>query len=245
MVSGLYTAASGLMAQMAKMEVLSHNLANTGTPGFKGDFLLLEGGAQGGLQPAFLKGGPVPGPQPVKAGRRITDFGRGLTRQTDNPLDVANSGPGYFVVETPHGLRYTRAGNFALDAKGTLTTLDGNPLQGNSGAIHVPDGRFSVDASGSIMVEGQEVDRLRIVNPDPASLIREGGSLFALKPIAQEPAPADGVEIRQGFLEGSNVDPVLTLVQIMASLRATEAYEKVIHALDQTLGQAANELGRM
>lgn len=245
MLSALYTAASGLMAQTAKMEVLSQNLANTGTPGFKGDFMLVEGGIKAGLQSAFLKEGPLPGPQPVRTGRRVTDFGRGLIRQTENPLDLANSGPGYFVVETPRGVRYTRAGNFAIDAKGYLETLDGNRVQGAKGAIRIPDGRFSVDTSGRILVEGQEVDRLRIVNPDAANLMREGGSLFVLKSTAKDPSPAEGVEVRQGFLEGSNVDPVASLVQIMVSLRASEAYQKVIHALDLTLGQAANDLGRI
>jgi flagellar basal-body rod protein FlgG len=245
MLSALYTAASGLMAQTAKMEVLSQNLANSGTPGFKGEFMLVEGGIKAGPQSAFLKEGPLPGAQPVRTGRRVTDFARGLIRQTENPLDLAISGPGYFVVETPRGVRYTRAGNFAIDAKGYLETLEGHRLQGMKGAIRIPDGRFSVDTSGRILVGGQEVDRLRIVNPDPTTLLREGGSLFALKPIAGQPPLAEGVEIRQGFLEGSNVDPVASLVQIMASLRASEAYQKVIHALDLTLGQAANDLGRI
>lgn len=245
MISGLYMAASGLMAQTAKMDVLSDNLANSGTPGFKGDMMLVEGGAQSGLQPAFFKEGLASASQPVRAGRRITDFSRGLIRETGNPLDLANGGPGYFVVQTPQGVRFTRAGNFAIDAEGYLKTQDGNSLLGAKGALRVPGGRFSVDSSGRILVEGREVDRLRVVNPEPAALQREGGSHFALKPIAGEAPPAEGVEIRQGFLEGSNVDPVGALMQLMVSLRASEAYQKVIHALDVTLGQAASELGRI
>lgn len=245
MVSGLYTAASGLMAQMAKMEVLSQNLANAATPGFKGDLLLVEGGARGLLQPAVFVEGLSAGPQPVRAGRRVTDFGRGLIRQTENPLDLANSGTGFFVVETPRGLRYTRAGNFAVDAKGYLETLDGNRVQGKKGAVRVPGGRFAVDSDGRILVEGQEVDRLRIVDPDPATLAQEGGSLFALKSSAKEPPTAKAAEIRQGFLEGSNIDAVSALTQLTLSLRASEAYQKAIHALDQSLSQAASELGRI
>jgi flagellar basal-body rod protein FlgG len=245
MVSGLYTAASGLMAQMAKMEVLSQNLANAATPGFKGDLLQIEGGARGPLQPAFFVEGRSIGPQPVKVGRRTTDFGRGLVRPTENQLDLANSGVGYFTVETPRGARYTRAGNFAINADGYLETVDGSRVQGSKGAIRVPGGRFVVDGGGRVLVEGKEIDRLRIVDPDPATLIREGGSLFALKPSAKEPPAAKGVEIRQGFLEGSNVDPVGALMQLMLSLRATEAYQKAIHALDQSMSQAAGELGKV
>lgn len=245
MMSGMYTATSGLMAQMAKMEVLSQNLANAGTPGFKGDFQIIEEGASGPLQPAFLTEGLPTGPQPVRVGRRVTDFGRGLIRQTENPMDLANSGSGYFVVETPRGVRYTRAGNFAIGANGQIQTLDGDRVQGKKGAIQVPDRQFSVDSNGRILVKGQEVDRLRIVDPDPASLMREGGSLFALKPSAQEPPTGEKAEIRQGFLEGSNVDAVSALMQIMVSLRATEAYQKAINAFDQSLSQAAGELGRI
>jgi flagellar basal-body rod protein FlgG len=245
MVSGLYTAASGLMAQMAKMEALSQNLANTGTPGFKGDLLVVEGGARGPLQSAFLIEGRSEGPQPVRIGRHVTDFGRGLIRETQNPLDLANGGSGYFVVQTPQGVRYTRAGNFALDAEGHLETPDGSRVQGKKGAVQIPGGRFIVDNSGRILVEGREVDRLRIVDPDPTTLVRGGGSLFTLKPSAPEPPVAKAVDIRQGVLEGSNVDAVTAMTQIMVSLRASEAYQKAIHALDQSLNQAASELGRI
>lgn len=245
MISGLYTAASGLMAQTAKMDLLSDNLANAATPGFKGDMMLVEGGAQSGLQPAFFKEGLASVSQPVRAGRRITDFSRGLIHETGNPLDLANSGPGYFVVQTPRGARFTRAGNFAIDAEGRLKTQDGNPLLGAKGPIQVPGGRFVVDNSGRIRAEGKEVDRLRVVDPAPDTLLREGGSLFAAKPIAGDAPAAEGVEIRQGFLEGSNVDPVGALMQLMVSLRASEAYQRVIHALDETLGQAVGDLGRI
>ena len=245
MVSGLYTAASGLMAQMAKMEVLSQNLANAATPGFKGENLVIEGGARRSLQPAFLIEGLSGDPQPVRVGRRVTDFSPGMIRQTENPLDLANRGAGYFVVETPRGVRYTRAGNFAIDPKGYLQTLDGDRVQGKKGAIQVSGGQFVVDGSGRILVKGQEVDRLRIVDPDPATLMREGGSLFALKPSAQEPPIGAEVEVRQGFLEGSNVDAASALMQLMVSLRGAEAYQKTIHALEQSLGQAAGELGRI
>lgn len=245
MVSGLYTAASGLMAQMVKMESLSQNLANAGTPGFKSDLLVIEGGAKDPLQPALLINGLPAGPQPVRVGRRVTDFGRGLIRETQNPMDLANSGAGFFVVETPRGMRYTRAGNFAINADGNLETMDGSRVQGKKGAIRIPGGRFVVDNGGRVLVEGQEVDRLRIADPDPTTLIREGGSLFALKPSAEEPPTAKGAEIRQGFLEGSNIDPVTAMTQLMISLRASEAYQKAIHALDQSLNQAASELGRI
>jgi flagellar basal-body rod protein FlgG len=245
MISGIYTATSGLMAQMAKMEVLSQNLANAGTPGFKGEFQSIEGGDRGPLQSAFLTGGLQTGPGPVRVGRRVTDFGRGLIRPTENPMDLANSGSGYFVVETPRGPRYTRAGNFAVGADGQLQTLDGDRVQGKKGAIQIPDRQFSVDINGRILVKGQEVDRLRIVDPEPASLMREGGSHFALKPSAQEPPTAEKAEIRQGFLEGSNVDAPTALMQIMVSLRAAEAYQKSINALDQMLSQTAGELGRI
>lgn len=245
MVSGLYTAASGLIAQMAKMEVLSQNLANAATPGFKGDLLQIEGGARGPLQPAVFIEGPSAGPQPVRVGRRMTDFSSGPIRPTENPMDLANAGIGYFTVETPRGARYTRAGNFTVDADGYLQTLDGSRVQGGKGAIRIPGGRFVVDSGGRVLVEGQEVDRLRIVDPDPATLVREGGSLFALKPIGGEPTAAKGVEIRQGFLEGSNVDPVGAMMQVMLSLRASEAYQKAIHAIEQSLNQGVSELGRI
>ena len=233
MIQSLYTAASGMVAHQSRMDVLANNLANVDTPGFKADLVTIDQSVipQDGLSES------IPVMSTVEVGRRGLSGAPGVLKATGNPLDLAIAGPGLFVVETPQGERYTRAGNFTRDTEGFLTTADGYRVLGTGGPIRVPDGGLVVDAVGRLG-GGQT---LRIVNG--ADLVKVGANLFAP---AEGGRPADLPEgmVSQGQIEGSNVNVVMTMVEMLATMRTCEAYQKTIQALDQTVGQAANDLGR-
>ncbi len=236
MISGLYTAASGMALHQAKLDVLANNLANANTPGFQADVLTVEVSAPAaGSLSAGAAGGTV------RAGRTVTDARSGVVRATGNPLDLALAGPGLFVVETPSGERYTRAGNFTRDAQGFLATPDGFRVLGTAGPIRIPDGGLRVSEEGAL----PDGTRLRVVaGSDAARLRKAGANLFAAEAGAAPPEELAAARILAGHLETSNVRPVLAMVEMLATLRSYEAYQKTIQQLDQTAGQAANELGR-
>src|SRR6185369_2327681 len=127
MNSGMYSALSGNIAAMKRMDIISNNLANANTPGFKKDKMLFEGMLAGNVNPPAVPQGMTADPILQKENVYI-DYSQGPVGQTGNPFDLASDGDGFFVVETPNGPAYTRQGNFHLSADGTVVTVDGYPV---------------------------------------------------------------------------------------------------------------------
>lgn len=235
-IRGLYAAARAMAAEMTRQDVLAFNLANVDTTGFKR--ALVVSGVEGetllarfqGTQLAVPIGRLTVGPiQEV-----VTDFQQGPLRETGRDLDIALVGEGFLVVQTPSGLAYTRDGRLGLDAQRRLVTRDGHLVLGLAGPLTVPPGRLSIDAGGNLVVNGTQVGRLQIVQfPDPSGLVRAGGGLYLSA--GQEPQQAQGVTVRQGFLEGANVEPVLEMAQMLAGLRAYEASQKAVLTMDESI----------
>lgn len=238
MIQGVYTSASGMVAHQTRMDILANNLANVDTPGFKADLVTIDQSAI----PANLMSTPAAPMSTVEAGRPGLNMAPGVLKTTGNPLDFAIVGPGLFVVETPQGERYTRAGNFVRNADGFLATPEGFRVLGNDGPVQVPDGGLSVDSNGRLPDGGS----LRFVGGGSLDgLAKVGGTLFAAVDGAPPPAELPDATVVQGQLEGSNVSVVMSMVEMLVTMRTYEAYQKTIQALDQTVGQAANELGRV
>jgi flagellar basal-body rod protein FlgG len=238
MIQGIYTAASGMVAHQTRIDTLANNLANVDTPGFKADLVTIDQSAT----PSNLLSEISAPMSTVEAGRPGLNLTPGVLKTTGNPLDLAIIGPGLFVVDTPQGERYTRAGNFVRDSEGFLATQDGFRVQGANGPVRVPDKGLRVDASGRL----EDGDSLRFVESGALSgLMKTGGNLFAPAEGAQPPEELAEVTVAQGQLEGSNVNVVMSMVEILATMRTYEAYQRTIQALDQTVGQAANDLGRV
>jgi flagellar basal-body rod protein FlgF len=238
MIQGLYTAASGMVAHQVRLDMLANNLANVDTTGFKADLLALDVSVtpQDSMSDSSL---PM---SSVLADRPGVDPRPGPLKATGNPLDLAIVGPGLFVVETPQGERYTRAGDFAQDAEGYLTTHGGLRVLGSGGPIAVPGTGLQIDETGRLATG----ETLRVVaGPERARLVKVGDNLFASEEGAARPEDLAGAKIVQGQVEGSNVNVVMTMVEMLATMRSYEAYQKTIQALDQTVGQAANDLGRV
>jgi flagellar basal-body rod protein FlgG len=238
MIQGIYSSASGMVAHQARIDTLANNLANLGTAGFKADFIAIDVSAPAGEDVS----GITVSQSSVHPGRGGIDTSQGVVRSTENPLDLAILGSGLFVVQTPQGERYTRAGNFTRSADGFLTTAEGFRVLGSSGPIRVPDGGLVLGANGTL----QSGERLRIVDgPGGKELKKDGANLFAPVEDGSAPKELPTPSVVQGNLENSNVNVALTMVEMLAAMRNYEAYQKTVQALDQTVGQANGELGRV
>jgi flagellar basal-body rod protein FlgG len=247
MVIGFRTAASAMEAQGERLAVLANNLANVSTTGFKADHLefyqsLSSPRAAGSLSP----GPAAPSPAPVLA-RTRTDFSAGPLRETGNALDLALEGPGFFVIQTPGGLRLTRAGAFVRATDGTLATPDGAPVlgDGRQPLTLAGGGRVQVSSDGQVSVDGAAVGRLLVVDPRGTDRLAKAGASRFAPPPDMDLAPAPTAQVRQGALEQSNVNPVLTLVEMMTALRVYESAQRAARSSDETLARAINDVGRV
>ncbi len=184
----------------------------------------------------------------AKAEVMRTDFSEGIVKETGNPLDFALEGDGFFVVQTPQGPRYTRAGNFTLDAQRQLVTQDGYPVLGDGAPIVLNDTTGKgiwLSRDGNFMVDDTQVAHLDVVKfKNPQALERMGNNLYSSTNASGQAAPANtGVE--QGYLEGSNVNPVEEMINLLDIYRAYEAQQKTLKAADQLDGHAANDVGKV
>lgn len=249
MSGGTYVAASGALLQQMRLDLLTNNLANASSPGYKADkpiFRLpqetVNTAAQENQNPA-LRQSLSPYAPPFDS---VIDFSAGALKQTGNPLDVAIVGTGFFAIDTPDGEQYTRKGSFVIDADGTLTTPDGNAVMGEGGPISVDGSQVNIDDAGNITADGTVVGQLRLVTFDqPQLLEKTGDALFAANDPANPPLPSEDISLRQGYLELSNVNAVRTMTQLIETTRIFETYQKVITALDQADSRAVNDVGKL
>lgn len=214
-----YIILSRLTLQSRATQVLAHNVANADTPGFRAlrpvfaEFVARQDAA------AAPPGGR--GVHHVQDRATWREMRTGPMQATGNPLDLALTGDGFFAVETPRGERFTRAGRFTIGDGGRIVDMEGNPLlndQGQPIAIAPNDTRIEVTGDGTIRSENGTLGRVRVVRfDDVQALTAEGDRLFDAG--AAQPQPVDRPGIRQGVLEGSNVQPVLEMTRLTAELR--------------------------
>jgi flagellar basal-body rod protein FlgG len=242
MDAGIFSAMSGSLAAQTRLDALANNLANANTAGFKAERVLQRAEKAGDVVPP-----PTAVATPVTSDYVLTDFSQGPVSQTGNPLDVALTGDGFFVVKTDRGERLTRGGSFTIDSGGYLAASDGSRVQGTSGDISVPPqgGPIAIGTDGTIRAGDQRIGQLRVVHvEDPSQLVRESGTRFA--PGAEAPAdlPPGRVHVIQGAIEGANLAPVEGLVQLIETVRGFETYMRAAERLDQVTSKAINEVGR-
>ncbi len=244
MNSGMYAAVSGNLAAMRRLDIISNNLANANTAGFKKDKMSFEGLLAGAVNPPVVPQSMTADPILQKENVYI-DYSSGPISQTGNTLDLALDGDGFFAVTTPTGTAYTRQGNFRMSADGNLVTADGYPLQGQGGApLRVQGNRIDIDARGAVVVDGVPVGTLAVFDFDkPYQLTKTGATLFV--PDGQQEPRQSSTQILQGHLEGSNVESISEMVQMIETNRYFEACSKVIRGFDDMATKAANELGRL
>jgi len=234
----MLTAAAGMRAQLEALEVLGNNIANASTTGYKADrefyrLFLTE----------FARADPETGEaswMPVTHASS-TDFRQGAIESTKAPLDLALEGPGFFVVRAGAAEFYTRAGEFRTGADGELVTADGMQVLDDGGAPIVvpPVGEIDVAENGLITVGGLSIARLGVVEVDqPASLTKVGTNLYAAPP-ETPPREAAATRVRQGALEGSNVNVAESAVRLMSATRSFEMLRRAASLIDGEMTRRA------
>jgi len=244
MSSGFFVAGvSGQMAQQ-KMDDISHNLANVNTVGFLGSRTSFETVFTSKASPT---GNPDTAPAASQSmGSQFVDTSSGNIEQTGSDFDFAILGKAWFRVEAAPGEEaYTRAGNFTQDAEGNLLTQDGKHVLDAGGTpIQLPAGRLQATDQGELIVNGSVVAQLGLVSiTDPAGIERIGNALIRT-PVTNT-APATDVTVRQGALESSNVNSVLAMAEMIATLRSYEATVKMIEEYNRQSSQLTQQVGQV
>ncbi len=278
MLRGIYTGANGMIAQEARLDAIANNLANADQTGYKRDIAIFKAfpdmlirriSDDGlGITPAgSYDTMPIVGKigTGVEVNEVYTLFDQGPLQRTENPLDLALEGRGFFVVLTERGERYTRNGAFTVNQEGILVTHNGNPVLGENGIIRLQHNNFMINERGEILVNNAisleprdvvsmtgnawenpvVVDRLRVVDFENIREIKkEGDSMYRETPESGPAISATQFSVRQGFLEKSNVNVVREMVDMIEVQRSYEANQKTVQAHDQTLGKLINEVIR-
>lgn len=252
MLRGLYLSGSALAQQSQSLDVVSANLANLNTTGFKADrarstpfpevLLGRVNELKTGMIGTYYRSSAVTDAEYI-------DWQQGILEKTGNPLDVGIRGPGFFVVEhDQEEVAYTRNGAFTVNAQRELTTAHGRRVLGEGNQpIIVPQGEsIAIDLNGQITVDRVPVAQLQLVNfTDLTALEKMGHDLYRDKGSAGPVPVAGNSTMEQGFLERSNVSALSAIAELTVILRSFEASQKVVSMMDETLRQAAADLGRV
>lgn len=251
MLRSLYIAGTGMITQRAKMDVITNNIANMDTVGFKGDEMISRSFSDMLLNkisdPDVVNQRQEVGP--LNTGTHIdqvfTDFSAGPLEETDLQTDLAIQGDGFFAVSTPQGVRYTRSGNFTVNSNGYLVTQEGYYVMGQDGGnLQVGNGDFSVAGDGTITSGNQTVGKLRLVTfNDLKDLRKTGNNLYTTYNNAQ-PVDVANPDIKQGWEETSNVDMATVMVDMMSTERNYQSNQQIVKMVDETLGKTVNDIAK-
>lgn len=178
----------------------------------------------------------------IRVDRVVTDFEQGELAGTSNPLDFAIDGEGFFTIETPNGTRYSRGGNFKLNADYELVTNEGYNVVGFDGPIVLGDGEISVNDFGEITMDGEIIDKFAMVNPkNIQDMHKEGLSLYSMDGDLED-LGFEG-QVRQRFIENSNINTVNEMINMITLYRNYESNQKLVTTYDGTLDKVINEVG--
>ena len=266
MVKGLYTAYTGMIEEMRRMDVMTNNLANASTTGYKkegtvkqsfDDQLAIKIKDRSEVLRAKRLGDVNLG---VKVGETYRDYSQGSFSVTDNPYDLALDGNGFFAIEFRNkngetSIKYTRDGSFTVDQNGYLMTKDGdyvlnangarNTAGGQANYVHIdPNQDVTIERNGAVMQNDVQVGQIGLVDfEDYNYLEKYGENLYDAVAGSRITASTAGIE--QGCLEMSNVNIVSEMVDMITITRAYEANQKIITTVDETLDKAVNTVGQV
>jgi flagellar basal-body rod protein FlgF len=218
---GVYNAAMGAKAEEKRIEIVSNNIANAATAGFKKEAVCFQD---------FL---PISSP----------NLEQGSIRATGNQLDIALSGDGFLKVKTDDGIFYTRTGNLTLNRSGILVTQEGWPVLGKGGSINLNgiSSKLRIETNGQIFDDKQNIDSLDLVKfPPKTRLTRVKNGYFKPADEGVGTTPAD-CRVEHGALEEANFNVVQEMTQMIDAMRNFEAYHKIIQAFEQIDGQLSNK----
>ncbi len=231
-----YTTLTRQSGLMREMQVIAHNLANASTTGFRREGVVFsEFVARMGKEPSLSM---------ADGNARMVDLGQAGLTQTGATYDIGIQGEGFFLLATPEGERLTRAGSFTPSGEGVLVNSDGYALLDAGGApVAVPLGArtVAIATDGTMSADGAPVAQIGLWQAaDPLSLRHQAGTLFS----ADAVEPAEAAVIRQGFLEESNVQPIVEIARMIEVQRAYEMGQKFLDAEDQRQRGVIQTLGR-
>ncbi len=239
MDSGFYAACAALMARSQALDLVANNLANTSTPGFRGQHNIFR---------SFLA--TASGHQGSRLNQAVNDFGisggsqmdltEGNLEHTGNDLDFGVQGPGFFQVQTANGPVYTRNGNFQVSTQGQLMTAQGDPVMGEQGVIRILGGPVTVSADGTISVKGAVAGKIKLVEFPPGTAMESVGKTYYSAP-KNTGTPAKQSSMVQGSLESSNVNPVAGAVELVAVQRYAEMMQRALSMFHTEFNRIATE----
>ncbi len=258
MLRGLYTAHTGLRNEQNRMDILTNNLANASTVGFKKEgspsqpfreVLAVK------IKDSSVGLGTV---QPighsrlgVKIGENYTDYTQGSFRITDNTYDLALAGSGFFALEYTDSqgetsTKYTRAGNFTLTQEGYLVNNDGMyVLDTQNRRIQLDTLKdAAIDSTGSIIQDGRQVARIQVTDFEDYDYLEKFGDTF-FQPVEGATPMEGSAEVKSGVLEMSNMSVISEMVNMIAVTRAYESNQKIMQTYDESLGIAVSQLGKV
>ena len=240
MAGSQYIALSGMRTRLDQLDRLAADIANVGTAGYKSE-RAADAQAE---RPQFNK--VLQSAIDVTNGTKRLDLRPGAMTTTGRDLDAAVEGPGFFVIDTPAGPRYTRNGHFSRSADGTLVTDDGSEVEGTAGAIHLGNGDVKIEADGTVRAGGVAAGALKVVTfDDPSTLTPESGARLRAAESAV-PQDVDKPSIHAGTLEQSNVSVVDRVAQLTSVTRSFEALQKAMSLMMNDIdGRAIEQLGRV
>ncbi|MEZ4741288.1 MAG: flagellar hook-basal body protein [Bdellovibrionota bacterium] len=258
MIKSIYTPLSGALAQEKVLDIIANNLANVNTVGYKGEsvtFKVLESEPDKNyntpLPPANYKIdleqlSPLVGNEVNYVGisNVVRDLSQGPAIETKNPLDLMIEGDGYFSVHTRDGIRYTRDGSFSLSVDGALVDRFGNPVLGEKGNIFVRGNDFEINSLGEVYQNGELVDRISLYKfEDDSTLEKVGNNHLFYGGDPEKIKKIDYATLRQGYLEGSNVNAIKNLTAMILAHRSYESYQKTIKNFDSMMDKSSNSIG--
>jgi flagellar basal-body rod protein FlgF len=249
MLPGLYNAATGMIAAEQRQDIIANNLANASTPGYKRmqpvQLGFYEVFSNKMIQPFHFNREAAPAGG-VKGVESFTNLSMGPVRITEDPLSLALRGPGYIAIDTAAGERYTRAGHFTIDVDDHLSTPEGYKVASVAGGpIGVNGEQVTISPEGVVTVDGLVAGQIRLREfQNPTRLERTGDNLYlASDAVFEQSAEAADTFLEQGAIELSNVQLPVEMGNMMLGLRSYEANQKVIQAIDATIGRLIDQVG--
>ena len=225
MISGIHNAIDGALLQKLRFDNIANNLANINANAFKKDIIAFDRT----LSMKYVS---------------ETDFSPGPAIHTGNELDVALATRGLFKIQTPQGIRYTGNGSFSLNAEGFLVTRNGDKVLGRNGPIKINGSKVSIGNDGQIVVDNAPVDTISVVDFRQPQLLKKEGTSYYIYQVGEEGIfPAENVDIQQGYLEKSNVNPTEEMIKMIETFRAYESAQKAIQTIDEMTDKIVNDPG--
>jgi len=225
LISGIHNAIDGALLQKVRFDNIANNLANINTNAFKKDIIAFDLT----LSMEYIS---------------ETDFSPGSVIHTGNELDVALATRGFFKIQTPQGIRYTGNGSFSLNAEGFLVTQNGDKVLGRNGPIKIDGSKVSIGKDGQVVVDNGPVDTISVVDfRQPQLLKKEGASYYMYQGGEEGIFPAENVDLQQGYLEKSNVNPTEEMIKMIETFRAYESAQKAIQTIDEMTSKIVNDPG--